>query len=163
MLLLQKRRMADANLAAHRRNARLSRGPVTPEGLERRRTARVRHGFRSKAEETALRALGENPGDYLRLLHALRETLQAGDDAQDKLVSRLARAVWPIDWVERVLAACHPKRRRIPRSTWREGLRNPRCYSKYGQLAVKRAQCQFRYVIEYTLLGLQAPAHGREK
>ncbi len=109
MLLLQKRRMTEANLAAHRRNARLSRGPVTPEGLERSRTASVRHGFRSKAEETALRALGENPGDCLRVLYALRGTLQADDNAQDKLVSCLARAVWRIDRAERVLAACHPK------------------------------------------------------
>jgi hypothetical protein len=56
-----------------------------------------------------------------------------------------------------------PQRRRLARGTWREGLRNQRCYSKYGQLAVKRAQCPFRYVIDDKLLALQAPARGREK
>jgi hypothetical protein len=35
MSLTKKRRMTEKNLAAHRRNAKLSHGPATPEGRER--------------------------------------------------------------------------------------------------------------------------------
>lgn len=63
MSLTKKRRMTEKNLAAHRRNAKLSPGPLTPEGKARCRDAHVQHGFYSQSEEAALRALGEDPDE----------------------------------------------------------------------------------------------------
>jgi hypothetical protein len=94
--------MTKKNLAAHRRNARLSQGPVTPEGRERSRSGPLRHGFHSQAEEVALRALGEDPDEFLEVLQALRGSWLASDGAQDRLVRCLARAVWRIDRADRI-------------------------------------------------------------
>jgi hypothetical protein len=103
MFMTRKRRMTEKNLAAHRRNARLSQGPVTPEGLKRSRVANLRHGFYAEAaQEVALRALGEDPRDYLEVLEALRAKWRATDAAQDRLVTCLARALWRIDRADRI-------------------------------------------------------------
>jgi hypothetical protein len=45
MSLVKKPTMTPRKLAAVRRNARLSRGPATPEGRERIRAAHLVHGF----------------------------------------------------------------------------------------------------------------------
>ena len=85
MSLVKKPRMTEKRLAAIRRNQKLSHGPSTPEGRERIRTARLRHGFYSKSEEAALRALGEDPAD----LRQLRERLC---DRSTRFRSRVSRA-----------------------------------------------------------------------
>ncbi len=46
MSLSKKRRVTEKSLAAHRRNARLSKGPATPEGRERMRKANLRQTSR---------------------------------------------------------------------------------------------------------------------
>lgn len=102
MSLLKKRRMTPANLEAHRRNARRSRGPASAGGLKHSRGARLRHGFYSRAEETGLRALGEDPGDFLRVVEALRAKWSIADDAEDRLLLCLARALWRIDRADRI-------------------------------------------------------------
>ena len=45
MSLTPKRRMTEKNLAAHRANAKLSRGGVTPAGKRRAARANLRHGL----------------------------------------------------------------------------------------------------------------------
>jgi hypothetical protein len=57
MSLTRKPEMTPEKIAANQ-NAHLSRGPATPEGMERLRDANTRHGFYSQAEGEALRALG---------------------------------------------------------------------------------------------------------
>lgn len=92
MSLLNKRRMTEKSLAAHRRNAKLSGGPATPEGRERARDAHVRHGFYSKSEEVALRALGKDPDEFRKLREALRGKGTSADTLEEQIADRLARS-----------------------------------------------------------------------
>ncbi len=94
MSLVKKPTMTPRKLAAARGNARLSRGPATPEGRERVRAAHLIHGFYSEAAGEALRALGEDPAEFDRLLASLMETWQPADLLEEELVERLARALW---------------------------------------------------------------------
>jgi hypothetical protein len=64
MPLLEKREMTEKQLAAIRRNQKLSQGATTEKGRKRIRAALLRHGFYSKAEEVAMRALGEDPAQF---------------------------------------------------------------------------------------------------
>jgi hypothetical protein len=64
MSLVRKRALNPQRLAAIQSNGRLSRGPATPEGVERIRAANLRHGFYSQAQGEALRALGEDPAEF---------------------------------------------------------------------------------------------------
>ena len=61
MSLLRKLPLSPQKLAAIQSNARHSRGPTTPEGIERIRAGNLRHGFYSQAQGEALLALGEDP------------------------------------------------------------------------------------------------------
>jgi hypothetical protein len=102
MSLVKKPRMTKKKLAALRRNAKLSKGPVTPEGRERIRAAKLRHGFYSDAEEAALRALGEEPADLRELREGLRREWNPTGVLQERLVARLARAEWQADRAHRM-------------------------------------------------------------
>ena len=73
-----------------------------PEGRERIRAAHLRHGFYAQAEEVALRALGEDPAQFQELLERLWEKWNPTDALQEKLVARLARAVWRLDRSDRM-------------------------------------------------------------
>ena len=106
MSLLKKRRMTEKRLAANRRNARLSKGPVTAAGRERIRNAHLRHGFYSKAEAMALRALGEDPADFQALLAGFRDKRTAAAALEEQLANRLARAFWRIDRADRMQEGC---------------------------------------------------------
>jgi hypothetical protein len=50
--------MTPEKLAANQANGRQSQGAVTPEGLERSRDSRIRHGFYVQKPGEALRVLG---------------------------------------------------------------------------------------------------------
>ena len=84
--------MTKKSLAAHRRNAKLSSGPATPEGRQRMRDANLRHGFYSKSEEVALRALGEDPAEFRMLREALRGKSTSVDTLEEQIADRLARS-----------------------------------------------------------------------
>ena len=88
----KKRRMTEKSLAAHRRNAKLSPGPATPEGRERMRKTNLRHGFYSQSEEAALRALGEDPAEFRKLREGLRGKTTATATLEEQIADRLARA-----------------------------------------------------------------------
>ncbi len=101
MSLVKKPRLTEKSLAARRRNAAASRGPMTEAGVARCSTASLRHGCYSKNEEAALRALGEDPDDFLKVLEGLRDAADDGNPAREKLLRSLARALVRIDRVTR--------------------------------------------------------------
>lgn len=65
MSLVKRPTMTPARKAAQRANSRRSRGAVTPEGLERLRSARLLHGFYSEKADEALPALGDDRKGWL--------------------------------------------------------------------------------------------------
>jgi hypothetical protein len=94
MSLIKKRPMTEKQPAAVRQNQKLSHGPATDEGRERIRAAHLRHGFYARAEEVAMRAVGEDPARYQELVEGFWETYQPADAVQEGLVIRLARCTW---------------------------------------------------------------------
>ena len=117
MSIKQQRTMTEKNLAAHRENARKSRGPVTSEGKDRRRDASLRHGFYSQDRDKALRALGEDPRDFDAMVNSVREKYEPADGFEEALAMRLARAMWRMDRadrIRRVRAAAGQRRKQLP-------------------------------------------------
>jgi hypothetical protein len=102
MSLVRKRALTPQTLAAFRSNGRHSRGPTSPEGIERIRAANLRHGFYSQAQGGALRALGEDPAEFQHLLESLMATWQPADEFESRLVTRLARALWRMERGDRI-------------------------------------------------------------
>ena len=101
MSLTKTPEITPEKLAANQANGRRSRGPVTPEGLERRRQAHIRHGFYSREGDEALRILGEDPEEFRALFRSLVVTWQPADEFEEGLVVRLARALWRMDRADR--------------------------------------------------------------
>lgn len=102
MSLVKSPRMTPKKVAQIRRMQKLSKGPATPAGRERVRDARLKHGFYSKSEEVALRALGEDPADFLAVLEGLRGKMGAAGAAEHALSASLARALWRIFRADRI-------------------------------------------------------------
>jgi hypothetical protein len=102
MSLIKKHELTAKKLAANRQNQKFSRGPATPEGRERIRAARLRHGFYSEAEEVAMRALGEDPAQFQELVEELWEEYQPVGASQEGLVIRIARCIWLINRADRI-------------------------------------------------------------
>jgi len=102
MSLVKRHKLTPRKLAANRTSGRLSRGPATPEGRERIRAANTRHGFYAQGNGEALRALGEDPADFERLVESLIESWQPVDGFEERLVMRLARALWRMERSDRV-------------------------------------------------------------
>jgi hypothetical protein len=105
MALTKKPHMSEKRLAALGRNRALSHGPATPEGRERIRAAHLRHGSYSKSDEEALRALGEDPADFRKLLDGLRGE-QTADILHEHLAKRLARALWRMERADHMQDGC---------------------------------------------------------
>jgi hypothetical protein len=81
-------------LAANRANAQLSHGPVTAEGLIRVRDSNIKHGAYAQDMGEALQVLGEDPKDFEKLRESLHATWQPANELEERLVKRLARAIW---------------------------------------------------------------------
>jgi hypothetical protein len=94
MSLIKKPRMTEKKLAAVRKMQKLSHGPATPEGRARICDAHLRHGFYSKSDEVALRALGEDPDDFRELLEGLADDRTAAAALRKSLGEHMARAFW---------------------------------------------------------------------
>ncbi len=105
MSLVKHPTLTPQKLEANQANARLSQGPATTEGIERIREAQLVHGFYSKATVELMRALGEKPDDFERLLGSLNETWQPENDYELVLVRRLARALWRVERADRIQEA----------------------------------------------------------
>jgi hypothetical protein len=93
--------MTEKKIAANQRNGGQSQGPETEEGNERMGAAHLRHGFYAKAQETALRGLGEDPAHFEELLAGLRQEFTPAGTLQEELVIRLARVLWLMDRADR--------------------------------------------------------------
>jgi len=102
MSLTPKRRLTERKLAANRRNAARSCGPITPEGRARSAAAKLRHGFYSKSQEVALTALGEDPREFKRRLESLLTSYQPADALEWGLVVQMARAQWRMERFHRM-------------------------------------------------------------
>ena len=105
MSLIKRLLVTPEKLAANRSNGAQSHGPATPEGLERVREANLLHGYYSKSPHESMRALGEKPEDFERLLASLNDVWQPRNDYERSLVRRLARLTWRLDRADRVQEA----------------------------------------------------------
>jgi hypothetical protein len=94
--------MTEKSLAAHRRNAKLSKGPATPDGRERISKANLRHGFYSQSQEAAARLLGEDPQEFRRLREGLRGKTTAAATLEEQIADRLARAFLLLNRADRM-------------------------------------------------------------
>ena len=77
-------------IAANRRNARKSTGPITPEGKQRSRCNAIRHGLTA---ETVIGAL-EDSEDYRAFEAAIIADYDAQSAVERELVLRLASLLW---------------------------------------------------------------------
>lgn len=91
MSLMKRRTMSEEQKAASRANGRLSRGAVTPEGREHIRSANLRHGLFSQAQEIVLPTLGEDLEDFNKLRRGCYEQWPDSDPAE---VEACAEAMW---------------------------------------------------------------------
>jgi hypothetical protein len=102
MSLMKKREMTKPRLEALAKNRENSRGPASEAGRERIRAANLRHGFYSKADETALRALGEDPAQFRQLLEDLSDERTVAAALRQGLAHRMARAFQRMDRADRM-------------------------------------------------------------
>jgi hypothetical protein len=93
MPLIRKHQMTEKKLAANRRNQKLSHAE-TDEGRECIDTALLCFGYNAPAEEIAMRALGEDPAHFQKLLEGLWEEWNPAGASQEGVVISLARALW---------------------------------------------------------------------
>src|SRR5689334_7907818 len=77
-------------IEANRRNARLSKGPVTEEGKKRSRQNAFRHGLTAETVVTAL----EDAEDYAAFEMAVTADYDAQTAVERELVLRLASLLW---------------------------------------------------------------------
>jgi hypothetical protein len=101
MSLIKKPTITEKKAAANQRNGAQSQGAATEEGKERIGAAQLRHGFYAKAQDVALRRLGEDPAHFEELLAGLREEFTLRGTLQQELVLRLARVLWLMDRADR--------------------------------------------------------------
>src|SRR6266568_1161290 len=88
-------------LAANRRNARSSTGPRTRAGKSRSAMNRFKHGLFSESLGASLRAVGEDPAEFERLLEGLREEWKPRTTTSERLVRQLGGLIWKLDRLER--------------------------------------------------------------
>jgi hypothetical protein len=101
MALVKSPVMTEKKIVANRRNQRLSHGPTTAEGKARLAAAQLRHGYYAKAQNSALRCLGEPPAHFQELLAGLYEEFKPTSSLSQELVHRLARVLWLMDRADR--------------------------------------------------------------
>ena len=103
MSLVKKPTMTKKRLEALAKMRQKSRGPSTAAGRERIRAANLRHGFYSKSDEVALRALGEDPAKFRQLLEELGDQRTASTTLREGLAFRMARSMWRMGRADRML------------------------------------------------------------
>jgi len=64
--LVKSPQMSPAKVAANQANSLQSTGPATPDGLERVRLGKLRHGLRASDPREVLAFLGEDPDEFDR-------------------------------------------------------------------------------------------------
>jgi hypothetical protein len=89
---------SQARIEANRRNGRLSRGPVTPEGRERSKMNAMKHGMASRQDTVP----GEDLQEFVQRLDDWNDTLVPENPVEKHLVEHAVRASWKVDRVTRV-------------------------------------------------------------
>jgi len=90
----------DKQIAANRRNARLSTGPRTAAGKARSSLNALRHGLRARSAILP----GESRPVFRRLFRSLRAHLQPSGPLQELLVEQMAIAYWKLSRLSRIEA-----------------------------------------------------------
>ena len=94
--------MSPAKVAANQANSLQSSGPVTPDGLDRVRLGKLRHGLCASDPREVLAFLGEDPDEFDRYEQALFQKWQPSDAFEEALVRRIARNSWRVDRAARI-------------------------------------------------------------
>jgi hypothetical protein len=100
MSLTPKRKMTEERLAASRANGSKSHGAVTPEGKARVAEVNLRHGFYAQADKEVLRALGEDPAEYRRMMKSLETDVAQA--MEEQVVGCIGRTFWRMQRAERM-------------------------------------------------------------
>src|ERR1019366_2208009 len=100
MSLTPKRKMTEERLAASRANGRKSHGAGTPKGKARVAQVNLRHGFYAKADQDVLRALGEAPAEYRRMMKSLETDVAQA--MEEQVVGCIGRTFWRMKRAERI-------------------------------------------------------------
>jgi hypothetical protein len=106
MSLVKKHTMTEKKLASNRRNQRLCHSPLTDEGKERIGAALRRVGYDAQAEQSAMRAVGEDPAGFQELLEVLWEEWNPSGGMQEGVVISLGRAMWLMNRAARMQEGC---------------------------------------------------------
>lgn len=159
------RTLSPRALEARRLNARRSTGPRTERGKQQAALNLLHRGAYSRRLARTLRALGESPKEYRRLLAGLVESHQPATASEAMLVEELAALRWQRRRCERAQAALLAQNRADARQellrraverrrrTWSvakdapgDGLRcAPDSHSKFSQLADLLSQLGDRF------------------
>lgn len=89
-----KKRIIKKQQRVNRANAKLSRGPKTPEGKEKSRWNAVTHGLLTKATVLSMADFNEDPQEYLFLLQELQKDWTPKGAMQEMLVEDIASIFW---------------------------------------------------------------------
>ena len=84
---------SEARIRANRENAKKSTGPRTPEGKAASSRNHLLHGLRANKHILP----GEDPEDFLALLHDLFDRFLPVGEGEEKLVLRIAADQWRLD------------------------------------------------------------------
>ncbi len=102
MSLVKSPTLTPAKVEANQANSLQSTGPVTPDGLQRVRLGKLRHGLCASDPRDVLAFLGEDPDEFERYEQALFQKWQPSDAFEEALVRRIARNSWRVDRAARV-------------------------------------------------------------
>ena len=100
--LVKSPQMSPAKVAANQANSLHSTGPITPDGLERVRVGKLRHGLCASDPRDLLAFLGEDPDEFERYEQALFQKWQPSDAFEEALVRRIAHNSWRVDRAARI-------------------------------------------------------------
>jgi hypothetical protein len=111
MSLVQKKATPKLVLAAQR-NGRQSRGPRTELGKRHSSLNALKQGAFAQVSLAHMQALGEDPGDFAKLLESLRQAFGPQDGLEDVLVAGIAQLYWRLFRLHRGEAGFLASRRR---------------------------------------------------
>ena len=109
MSLIKRGPTSARRRAANQRNGKRSRGPRTAQGRARQRTAHLQHGMYSQSDRAVLKALGEDPEEFGKMLEGLQNPATAFETAAKQLGERLARALQLMRRSERAQEGLAPR------------------------------------------------------
>lgn len=92
----RRRSLTRAEIEARRQNARKSTGPRTPKGKGRARLNALKYGILTQAQSfhASMIELGEDPGEFMRLLRGLLAARKPADAVEMMLVEDICILQW---------------------------------------------------------------------